>query len=126
MSARLAGKIAIVSGAAQGMGAATARIFAEQGASVVLMDIKAERGADCAHKIGAQAAFVEGDVRREADWSKAVSTAIERFGGVDILVNNAGIWNVAALDTLTRANLQEMLDVNVIGVVLGMQAVLAA
>ena len=61
MSARLAGKIAIVSGAAQGMGAATARIFAEQGASVVLMDIKAERGAACAQKIGSQAAFVDGD-----------------------------------------------------------------
>jgi 3alpha(or 20beta)-hydroxysteroid dehydrogenase len=123
---RLAGKVAIISGAAQGMGAATARIFAEQGASVVLMDVKAERGAAVAKEIGPRAAFVAGDVRQEADWSKVVSTALERFGGVDILVNNAGIWNVATLDVLTRANLQEMLDVNVMGVFLGMQAVLPA
>lgn len=124
--ARLAGKTAIVTGAAQGMGAATARLFAEQGAMVVLMDIQAERGAAQAREIGAGTVFVEGDVRREADWAKAVATARERFAGVDVLVNNAGIWNVATLDTLKREALQEMLDVNLFGVVLGMQAVIPA
>jgi 3alpha(or 20beta)-hydroxysteroid dehydrogenase len=121
---RLAGKTAIVTGAAQGMGAETARIFAEQGARVVLMDIQSDRGGALARDIGSPAVFAEGDVRREADWARTVATACARFGGVDILVNNAGIWNVATLETLKRENLQEMLDVNLFGVVLGMQAVI--
>lgn len=120
---RLTGKVAIVSGAAQGMGAATARIFAEEGARVVLLDVQAEQGAARAREIGTSAAFVHGDVREVRDWATAVSLARDRFGGLDALVNNAGIWNVAALPVLTRANLQEMLDVNLIGVILGMQAV---
>jgi 3alpha(or 20beta)-hydroxysteroid dehydrogenase len=119
----LTGKVAIVSGAAQGMGAATARIFAEEDARVVLLDIQAEQGAARARELGPSAAFSHGDVREAGDWAKAVTLARERFGGVDVLVNNAGIWNVAALTELTRANLQEMLDVNLIGVILGMQAV---
>jgi 3alpha(or 20beta)-hydroxysteroid dehydrogenase len=123
---RLAGKTAIVTGAAQGMGAMTARIFAEQGAAVVLMDVQAERGLARAAEIGSQAVFVEGDVRNEEDWAKAVAAARQHFGGVDALVNNAGIWNVATLETLKPVNLREMLDVNVVGVVLGMQAVVPA
>lgn len=123
---RLAGKTALVSGAAQGMGAMTARIFAEQGANVVLLDVQEERGAAQARQIGARAAFVRGDVREESDWAGAVAAARDRFGGLDILVNNAGIWNMAALETLSKANLRDMLDVNVVGVVLGMQAVLPA
>jgi 3alpha(or 20beta)-hydroxysteroid dehydrogenase len=123
---RLAGKSAIVTGAAQGMGAMTARLFAAQGAMVVLMDIQAERGAAQAREIGSRAVFVEGDVRREADWAKAVSAARECSKSVDILVNNAGIWKVATLDTLKREELQEMLDINLLGVILGMQAVMPA
>lgn len=120
---RLSGKVAIVSGAAQGMGAATARIFIDQGALVVLLDIQEERGAAQAIELGPRAAFVHGDVREAADWARAVTLAGDRYGGVDALVNNAGIWNVSALPALTRSNLQEMLDVNLIGVILGMQAV---
>lgn len=119
---RLSGKVAIVSGAAQGMGAATARLFAEQGACAVLLDVQAERGAALARDIGASAAFVRGDVREAADWARATAVARDRFGGLDVLINNAGIWNMAALSELTRASLQEMLDVNLVGVILGMQA----
>jgi 3alpha(or 20beta)-hydroxysteroid dehydrogenase len=66
---RLAGKTAIISGAAQGMGSVTAGIFAEQGASIVMLDVQAGRGEARAREIGPMAAFVEGDVRREADWA---------------------------------------------------------
>jgi 3alpha(or 20beta)-hydroxysteroid dehydrogenase len=120
---RLSGKVAIVSGAAQGMGAATTRLFAEEGARTVLLDVQAERGAALAREIGPDAAFVQGDVREAEDWGKAAALARDRFGGLDVLVNNAGIWSMAALVELRRAALQEMLDVNLVGVILGMQAV---
>ena len=126
MNARLSGRVAIITGAAQGMGRATAEVFASHGASVVLLDIQAERVAGVAHEIGPSAAAVAGDVRSEADWERTVALATQQFGGVDILVNNAGIWKVAALDGLARSQLEETLQVNVVGIVLGMQAVLPA
>ena len=126
MSGRLKGKVAIVTGAAQGMGAITARLFADEGAAVVLTDIQAGLGAARAQEIGSQAVFVEADVRHEADWSNAIDVAVRRFGGVDILINNAGIWRVAAIQDLRKSELLEIFEVNLIGVVLGMQAVLPA
>jgi 3alpha(or 20beta)-hydroxysteroid dehydrogenase len=120
---RLHGKVAIVSGAAQGMGAATARVFCEEGARVVLLDVQAERGAALAAELRPNAAFVHGDVREQADWARTAALAAEQFGPVSVLVNNAGIWNIAALPVLTRSNLQEILDVNLLGVIFGMQAV---
>jgi len=123
---RLTGRVAIITGAAQGMGRATAELFAAQGAKVVLLDLQAEKAAGIAREIGSSATAVTGDVRSEADWQRAVGAATAQFGGVDILVNNAGIWKVAALDGLARAELEETLQVNVVGIVLGMQAVLPA
>ena len=91
---RLAGKVALISGAARGMGAAEARLFAHEGARVVLGDILTGEGKAVEDEIlakGGQAAFVALDVTREADWTRAVALAESRFGALHVLVNNAGI-----------------------------------
>src|ERR1700691_4228076 len=123
MFGRVAGKVAIISGAGRGMGAETARIFAREGASVVLMDINQDGISACAREIGDRALATKGDVREEADWAKAVSGAVRFFGGVDVLVNNAGVHRCSGIDTWGKADAREMLDINVIGVLLGMQSV---
>src|SRR5258705_1982112 len=91
---RLAGKVALISGGARGMGAAEARLFAREGARVVIGDILVAEGhaveADIKAK-GGEAAFVRLDVTSEADWQAAVGLAATRFGALNVLVNNAGI-----------------------------------
>src|SRR2546428_9054026 len=91
---RLVGKVALISGGARGMGAAEARMFAREGAKVVIGDILEAEGkaveADIKGK-GAEALFVTLDVTSETDWQRAVEAAVNRFGRLDILVNNAGI-----------------------------------
>ena len=87
---RLDGKVAVITGAASGIGRAAARLFAGEGARVVLGDIRAEQGAAVAAEIGAAAAFVATDVSKEADVQCLVATATERFGGLDVMYNNAG------------------------------------
>ena len=87
---RLDGKVAVITGAASGIGRAAARLFAGEGARVVLGDIRAEQGAAVAAEIGAPAAFVATDVSKEADVQRLVATATERFGGLDVMYNNAG------------------------------------
>ena len=91
---RLAGKVALISGAARGMGAVEARLFAQEGAKVILGDILEAEGRKVEADIraaGGEAVFVRLDVTREADWQQAVATAEGRFGALDILVNNAGV-----------------------------------
>jgi len=121
---RLDGKVAIVTGAARGIGAEAARVFVREGARVVLGDVLDERGEKTASELGAAAVYRRLDVRSEADWAAAVATARERFGPVNVLVNNAAILEVAAIEETSRARLAEMLDVNLIGPFLGTQAVL--
>src|SRR3989441_11495369 len=91
---RLAGKVALISGGARGMGAAEAKMFAREGAQVVIGDVLEAEGrageAEVAAK-GGKAAFVRLDVTRETDWQAAVSLAQQRFGKLNVLVNNAGI-----------------------------------
>src|SRR2546428_12907011 len=91
---RLVGKVALISGGARGMGAAEARMFAREGAQVVIGDILEAEGraaeADIKAK-GGEAVFVRLDVTSEADWQKAVGLAQSRFGKLNVLVNNAGI-----------------------------------
>lgn len=85
------GKIAVVTGAASGIGAATARRFAERGCRVVIADLQEGPGKQLAEEIGESAIFVRTDVTQEADVARAVDTAVERFGALDVMINNAGI-----------------------------------
>jgi len=89
--ARLTGKVALISGAAQGIGAAIARAFHHEGAHVVLTDIRDELGRSVAAELGTHAEFHHLDVRLETDWQQVVESIIHRYGRFDILVNNAGI-----------------------------------
>ena len=125
---RLDGKVAIITGAARGQGAAEAELFAREGASVVFGDILEEEGRATEARIaeaGGTATFVRLDVTSEADWDAAVGTAIERYGRLDILVNNAGLLTMATTDDVTKAEWDRVMDVNMWGIVLGTKAVVA-
>jgi 3alpha(or 20beta)-hydroxysteroid dehydrogenase len=122
---RLDGKVAIITGAAQGMGAAHARLFVEEGAKVVLTDINGAVGAALAQELGEQASFVAHDVADWAGWESIVAEAEERFGTVNVLVNNAGIIGpVKSTLDFTAEEFTEVFKVNELGVFLGMKAVL--
>ena len=88
---RLQNRVALVTGAARGIGTAVAERFAAEGARVVLTDVRDEEGGATAARIGGEAAYLRLDVRREEDWDAAMAWVAERFGGLDVLVNNAGI-----------------------------------
>ncbi|KEQ52722.1 SDR family NAD(P)-dependent oxidoreductase [Sphingobium chlorophenolicum] len=122
---RLNGRVAIVTGAAQGMGEATARLFLEEGARVLLTDIDLERGAALAAELGGEAAFRKLDVADADDWARAVQTATELFGGVDILVNNAGYYKALSLLDSHSEEFGRHVEINDKGTFLGMQAVVA-
>ena len=126
---RLEGKVALISGGARGMGAAEARLFASEGAKVVLGDVLESEGQQVEAEIaeaGGEAVFVHLDVTSEADWQQAVDTAIERFGGLHILVNNAGIWNGGNVETQTIDGWDRIMDINAKGVFLGTRAAIPA
>ena len=119
---RLAGKVAIVSGGARGMGAAEARLFAQEGARVVIGDIIEEEGRRVEAEIaeaGGEAMFVHLDVTSEAAWQNAVDQTIARFGKLDVLVNNAGISSRSFPDAESLEGWQRIMDVNATGVYLG-------
>ena len=123
---RLDDKVALVTGAARGIGEAMARRFAAEGARLVLCDLLEEQVRKVADSLGDRALQVRCDVRREEDWPGFVAAARERFGRVDVLVNNAGIVRVRPL---LETSLEDYLDVvrtNQVGVFLGMKAVAPA
>jgi 3alpha(or 20beta)-hydroxysteroid dehydrogenase len=121
---RLDGKVAIVTGAARGTGAATAERFVEEGAQVCIADVLDDRGEARAQALGDAACFQHLDVRRENDWATALETVHERFGLVDVLVNNAAILDVRPIAELDVARAREILDVNLVGPMIGTRAVL--
>lgn len=126
---RLAGKVALVSGAARGIGAAIARRFAEQGARVVLGDILQPEGQHMVAEIensGGEAVFIHLDVTREADWQQAISTAVERFGALHIVVNNAGTGTPDKLEDVSAEEWDRVMAVNATGVFLGTKAAIPA
>ena len=121
---RLDEKVALVTGAARGTGAVIARLFAEEGARVVLADVLEEPGRQVAAEIGDAAIFVALDVTSEDDWNRGVSVAVEHFDGVDVLVNNAAILWLGALDETSRDDFLRVVGVNQLGPFLGTRAVL--
>jgi 3alpha(or 20beta)-hydroxysteroid dehydrogenase len=123
---RLAGKVAIISGGAGGIGAAVARTFVAEGAQVVIGDLLAAEGKALAAELGAGAVFQELDVRREESWKRTVDVAQERFGAPTILVQAAGIILVKTIEDTTADDMRRQFEVNVIGPFLGVQAVLPA
>jgi 3(or 17)beta-hydroxysteroid dehydrogenase len=123
---RLDGKTALISGAARGIGAETARLMVEAGARVVLGDVLDERGRATAAGLGGQAIYLRLDVTREADWNAAVVAATSRFGSLDILVNNAGLFLGKDLEEASLEDWQRLCAVNLTGVVLGTKLALPA
>ncbi len=126
---RLAGKVALISGGARGMGAAEAILFAREGARVVVGDILDAEGKEVEAEItqkGGQAVFVHLDVTSEADWERAVATSVERFGRLDVLVNNAGVGGGGRLEETTAAAWDHTMAVNAKGVFLGTKAAIPA
>jgi 3alpha(or 20beta)-hydroxysteroid dehydrogenase len=121
---RLEGKVAIVSGAARGAGAVIARVLAEEGAQVVLVDVKDDLGEKAAAEIGDQAMYVHCDITSEDDWERAVATCVGRFGKLTTLVNNAAVLAVAPIWRTTRDDFSRMLTVNTLGTFLGIRAVI--
>ena len=123
---RLDGKVALISGAARGIGAEAARRMAAAGARVVLGDILDEGGRAVAREIGQAAHYVHLDVTSEADWNAAVSVAVSRFGGLDILVNNAGVFLGKTSEESTLEEWHALCGVNLTGVFLGTKLALQA
>lgn len=122
---RLEGKVALISGGARGMGAEEARIFAREGAKVVIGDISEDEGRAVEAQIaeaGSQALFVRLDVTQESDWTNAVDLAVSRFGKLDVLVNNAGISSRAFTDDTGIDAWDKIMEVNSKGVFLGTRA----
>ena len=119
---RLNGKVALISGAAHGMGAIAAKLFAAEGAKVIIGDILEAEGKQVEAEIvelGGEAEFVKLDVTNEDDWSAAVERAVSRFGRLDILVNNAGISSRGVDDPDSLENWDRIMNINSTGVFLG-------
>ena len=122
---RLTGKIAVITGAAQGMGAAHARRFVAEGAKTVVTDVNAEAGASLASELGEDALFIKHDVSSEADWRAVIAQAEAHFGPVSVLVNNAGILGPGALAAdLEEADFNKVIAINQTAVFLGIKHVI--
>jgi 3alpha(or 20beta)-hydroxysteroid dehydrogenase len=124
MMGRLDGLVAIVTGAARGQGEAEARLFAAEGAKVILTDVLSEKGAEIANEIGPNAKFLRQDVGSAEGWNEVVAEALSTFGRIDILVNNAAIVRPLRLEATEPSDYDEMYRVNQFGVYLGMRAVI--
>ena len=120
---RLEGKVAIVTGAGQGIGEAYARRFAEEGARVVVADVNADKGKGVAASIGGAAVFERVDVSSEEDAQRLARTVADRFGRIDVLVNNAAIFHGIDNQNTTFAYLKKIFDVNYFGTWLMCRAV---
>jgi NAD(P)-dependent dehydrogenase (short-subunit alcohol dehydrogenase family) len=121
---RLAGRKALVTGGARGIGAAIAEALAKAGAAVMIGDILTDVGRDTAAdigKLGVKAGFVPLDVTNDSQWEQAVSATVATLGGFDILINNAGIEITSLVADLKAEDLRRMCDVNVVGLGLGLK-----
>jgi len=119
---RLPGKVAIITGGAHGMGAEEAKLFAREGAKVVVADVLEEEGKKLEAEInqsGGEAMFLRADVTSEADWQHLVGATVTRFGKLDILVNNAGLSSTSQADPMDTDGWRRIMEVNATGVFLG-------
>jgi 3alpha(or 20beta)-hydroxysteroid dehydrogenase len=121
---RLAGKIALVTGAARGIGAAIAQALVAEGAKVVIADVLDQDGAALAARMAPAATYVHLDVTKPADWDQAVSAVIQAFGGLHVLVNNAGIETYGMLLDYSHSAWEKTVAVNLTGVFNGIKAVI--
>lgn len=120
----LEGKVALITGAARGQGAAEARLFAQRGAKVMLCDLLDDEGQAVAAEIGANAAYTRLDVTSENDWKKAIQATIDKFGKLNVLINNAGIITpVKEIGDTSLNDYMKVINVNQVGVFLGMREV---
>lgn len=125
----LQGKVALVTGAAQGLGEAAARALAERGASVIVTDINVELGEAMAASLrtqGAEAEFMQHDVSREEQWTSVAERGVARFGKIDILVNNAGVIEFAPIEEMPVEQFDRVMRINVRSVFLGCKCILPA
>ena len=116
---RVSGKVALVTGGASGLGKATARALAREGAQVVIADMNEAGAKELAGELGGSALALRLDVRSEPDWQRAIAETLRAFGGLHVLVNNAGIVVVSSIEDTTLEQLRSVLAVNVEGVFLG-------
>jgi len=122
----LTDRVCLITGAAGGQGRAHARLFASLGARLVLTDVDAAGAAELAGEVGGEAMGLGHDVSSAAAWAQVVGEAVGRFGRIDVLVNNAAISPVVSFEETTEDLLRQVIDINLIGPILGMQAVLPA
>jgi 3alpha(or 20beta)-hydroxysteroid dehydrogenase len=120
---RLHGKVALITGSAGGIGAAAARRMAEEGAKLLLTDADAHGAQRLAQELGGSASARAHDVRSEADWQAVSCWGIEAHGRIDVLLNNAGVFLAAPLADTSLEDFRRVIDVNLIGVFLGMRTV---
>jgi 3alpha(or 20beta)-hydroxysteroid dehydrogenase len=123
---RVSGKVALISGAARGMGAEHARLLVSEGAKVVIGDILDDDGASLATELGENVRYVHLDVTKLEDWEGAVKTAVDEFGGLDVLVNNAGIANFGNIADYTVDAWNTIIAINLTGVFFGIKAAVPA
>jgi len=119
------GRVALITGAAsiRGQGAAEGRLLAREGATVVLADVSDEEGARTAVSIGQRASYVRLDVTDDAQWQAVVRRIVAEHGRIDVLVNNAGVWHAGTLADTSPADFRRVVEINQVGVFLGMRAV---
>src|SRR6202035_529710 len=119
---KLKGKVAIVTGASKGIGAAIAKSLAAEGAAVVVNYASSKAGADNIVAAGGKAAAVRGDVSKAADAQGIVDAAVKKFGRLDILVNNSGVYGFAPIESVTEEDFHRHFNINVLGLLLTTQA----
>ena len=123
---RIVGKVALITGAARGLGEAGARLFAAEGATVILADVDETAGRKVAEDIGAAATFARLDVCNEAAWAALIADIMKQQGRLDILVNNAGVVEIGTPESVTEADYRKIMAVSVDGVVFGCKHAIAA
>src|SRR4051812_18580065 len=124
MGVRLAGKVAIVTGAARGSGAAIAGRIVAEGGRVIVADLLDERGHDVVEQLGTAARYVHCDVTSEVDWASVVGEA-DTLGGLHVLVNNAALLHLASIEETSEADYRRIFEVNELGTFLGIRAAIA-